>query len=89
MRRLRIIALIAAITMGIGIYYFLSLINKPEEITRIQVVVADVDIPENTVVSDSMLTVKNLPSEAVLHNSVKNPEDALGKVVNSDVLAGE
>jgi len=90
LKKLRIIALIAAVVVGIGLYYFLSFLNNSkDDIQRTSVVVAAVNIPENTTVEASMLTTNQIPVEAVLPNAVKSMDEAVGMLVNSTVLAGE
>ncbi|MEA4815937.1 MAG: Flp pilus assembly protein CpaB [Lachnospiraceae bacterium] len=90
MKKFKIIALIAAVVVGIGLYYFLSFLSNSEnEVQRTAVIVAAVNIPENTTIEASMLTTKEIPTEAVLSNAVKNMDEAVGMLVNSGVLAGE
>lgn len=89
MRKLRIIAFIAAVVAGFALYSFLNLVGKPAETPKTSVVVAAQDIPANTTVTEAMLAYSDIPNDAVLSGAVTDAKQVVGKVFNSDVLAGE
>ncbi len=89
MKKLKIVAALAAIAVAIGIYFFLNYLSKPEEVSTSTVLVAAVNIPEKTIVTVDMLLYKELPQEAILKNALTNPETVIGKMVNSDMFVGE
>ena len=89
MKRVRILALIAAVVAGIAIFIFLRSLNKPVEIPKSNVVVAAMDIPENTAIAEEMVKVISLPNEAVLANAVDDASLVVGKVFTSDMYTGE
>ena len=60
MKKLKLIALLAAVVVGVGLYQFLQEIKKPQETPHTTVVVAAVDIPENTQITEEMVTLKSI-----------------------------
>ena len=89
MKKIRMIALIAAVVLGFCVYKYLGVLNQPKEEPRTNVVVALVDIPENTTVTAEMVTVKAVLSESVLPNACTDVKSVEGMVMNSDMFAGE
>lgn len=89
MRKLKIIAIFAAVVAGIALYSFLNYLSKPTEVPKTTVVVAVQDIAANTTITKEMLSYSDIPTEAVLSDAVTDEQQAVGKVMKSDVLAGE
>lgn len=89
MKKLKLIALCAAVLAGLGIYYVLREAAKPTEVPRTSIVVAAVDIPENTLITEEMLTLTPVATEAVLNGALRDVRSAVGMVMASDVYAGE
>lgn len=89
MRKLKVVAILAAVVAGVALYSFLNLLSKPAEVPKTTVVVAAQDIAANTTVTEAMLTYSKLPTEAVLPNAEADLQQVVGKVLKSDVLAGE
>ena len=89
MNKLKLVALFAAILVGLGIYLFLAEAKKPQETPHTTVVVAAVDIPENTRITEEMLTTKSISDDSLLDNYIVDPQTVVGKVMTSDVFAGE
>ena len=89
MKKLKLIALFAAVLVGLGIYQFMKELGKPQETPRTQVVVAQKDIPENTQITADMITLRPVANEALLENHITDPESVIGLVMASDVFAGE
>ena len=89
MNKLKIVALLAAIVAGLGIFWFLSNTQEPQEAPHTTVVVAAVNIPENTQITAEMLTTKSISDDSLLANYIVDPQAAIGKVVTSDIYAGE
>ena len=54
MKKVKLIAVLAALAAAVCLYYFLSQASKPQEISKTSVVAAAADIPENTVVTADM-----------------------------------
>lgn len=84
-----IIALAAALVAALALYQLLKEISKPQETPRTDVVVAAVDIPENTEITADMVMLSPVATEALLPNVMKDPESVIGMVLSSDVYAGE
>ena len=89
MNKLKIVALLAAIVVGLGIFWLLSDTQEPQEAPHTTVVVAAVNIPENTQITAEMLTTKSISNDSLLANYIADPQAVIGKVVTSDVYAGE
>lgn len=89
MNKLRIVALLAAIVVGLGIFWFLSDAQEPQEAPHTTVVVAAVNISENTQITAEMLTTKSISNDSLLANYIADPQTVIGKVVTSDIYAGE
>ena len=75
--------------LGLASYQFLKEISKPVEIPRAKVLVAAVDIKENTILTSEMLLQKDIAIESLIQGCVQDPATVLGKVVTSDIYAGE
>lgn len=89
MKKIKWIALCAALIVGLGVYQFLKEVGKPQETPRTSVVVAAVDIPENTLVTADMVMLKPVATEALLPNHLRDTASVIGMVLSSDVYAGE
>ena len=89
MKRMKLIALAAAVVLGVCVYKFLGVISQPKEDPRTNVVVCVVDIPENTTITADMVKMEAVLTESVLPNSVTDLESVVGMVMNSDMYAGE
>ena len=89
MKKIKLIALIAAVIAALGLYQFLREIGKPAETPRTEVVVAAVDIPENTLITPEMVMLMQVATEALLPGHICELDSAVGMVLSSDVYAGE
>lgn len=91
MKKVKLIAIVSAVIVAVLIYNFLNELSKPTvvEITKAKVVVATQDIMPNIPITAEMLTVAEMPEEAVHLQSVKNTEDVVGKVTSSKIMLGE
>ncbi|MBT3319637.1 MAG: Flp pilus assembly protein CpaB [Clostridia bacterium] len=89
MRKIRIIAIFAAIITAVLVYFFLSNINKPNEVQTASVVTAKYNIAENIIISQDMLEVVELPSEAVHSSAAQSISEVVGKVSNGMIVENE
>ncbi|MBR5537199.1 MAG: Flp pilus assembly protein CpaB [Clostridia bacterium] len=89
MKKLKILALLAAVIVGLGVYRFMEELSKPQEVPHTSVVVAAVDIPENTQITAEMLRMQSISDDSLLKNYITDPQLAIGMVISSDVYAGE
>ncbi|MGN1025080.1 MAG: Flp pilus assembly protein CpaB [Faecousia sp.] len=89
MKKLKLIALFAAAIVGLGVYRFLQELNKPQEAPHTMVVVAAVNIPENTRITADMVTLRSISDDSLLANYMVDTESVIGMVMTGDVYAGE
>lgn len=89
MKKLKLAALFAAVLVGLGLYRFLQELQKPQEAPHTTVVVAAVDIPENTQITAEMVTLRSISDDSLLENYILDAESVIGMVLTSDVYAGE
>lgn len=89
MKKVKLIAVLAALATGVCLYFFLSRAAQPQETPKTNVVVAAADIAANTVVTADMLQYAAVPNEAVLTGAVTDMTSAVGKITDTEILAGE
>jgi pilus assembly protein CpaB len=63
--------------------------SQPVVGAPVPIVVALQDIPPLTVVTDTMLTVKNIPSDVAIIGAFSNPIDVVGQTAQVQITAGE
>lgn len=91
MKKVKILALVLAVITGFLLYNFLNSISKPvvTEVSKKTVVTAAADIFPDTLITSDMLKLKELPEESVHALAVNNIDEAVGKVADSIIIAGE
>lgn len=89
MKKLKLAALFAAVIVGLGLYQFLQEIKKPQQTSHTTVVVAAVDIPENTQITSEMVALKSVSDDSLLAHYILDTESVIGMVVTGDIYAGE
>lgn len=89
MKKVKLLALLSAVVTAVLLYFFLSSLGNETAIPQKEVITASVNIPPNTEITESMLSVTRLPEDAVHQNAIKDSKLALGKVSSSDIIAGE
>lgn len=89
MKKLKLAALFAAVLVGLGVYRFLQELQKPQEVPHTMVVVAAVDIPENTQITDEMVTLRSISDDSLLADYIVDTESVIGMVLTGDLYAGE
>ena len=89
MKRVKLVALIAGVIAALGVYFFLKEIGKPQEIPRTAVVVAVVDIAENTRITEDMVELRAVANEALQPNHLLETKSAVGLVASGEIFAGE
>lgn len=89
MKKLKLAALFAAVLVGLGLYRFLQELKTPQEAPHTTVVVAAVDIPENTRITAEMVTLRSISDDSLLENYILDPESVIGMMLTSDIYAGE
>lgn len=89
MKRIRIIAVIAALATAFALYLYLSSMKKPEAILRVPVVVAVKEIPEGIKITADMVTIKELPQEAIVSNAASRLDVVVGLISSCNVQPDE
>lgn len=89
MKKIRLLAFLAALATALGVYFFFQSTSKPVTTSKVNVVVAAADIPANTTITSEMVTLSELPTQAVLQNAVKEPSLVVGSVLNTPAVKGE
>ncbi len=89
MKRIRIIAVIAALFTALALYLYLSDLKKPETVKRVPVVVAAKEILEGQVITDDMVTIKQIPEEAVVSKAAYTLDAVVGTFSSTYVAPGE
>jgi pilus assembly protein CpaB len=94
-RLLLIFALVLGLLCAILVGVYLSGLNSSDTTpattatTTVPAVVALQDIPPLTVVTDSMLTVKNVPTDLAVLGAFTKPADVVGQTAQVQITAGE
>ena len=78
MKKMKVIALLAALILAFCVYAYLGELNAPHEEPRMNVVVCVVDIPENTTITSEMVEVRSVLAESVLPNAVTDINSVVG-----------
>lgn len=89
MKKLYITAAIFALLTALAVFGFTKKIENNSKISYTQIVVAAEKIPARTVVTTEMLTLKEIPAEAVHPYAIYNIEDAVGRLTDSKIEVGE
>ena len=89
MKRIYLIAMIMAVITAYAVYNFAEALENSSKVKTVSVVTAAETIPENTALTDEMLTVKQLPAEAVSEQAVKNIGDIRGCVAKEPLAKDE
>ena len=89
MKRIQILAVIAALLTVVMAYFFLGDLKKQAEVPKISVVESNVDIKAGTEITAEMVVMAELPHDAVTPNAVTEISAAVGKIANSDIYTGQ
>ena len=89
MKKIKIIALVAALVLAFCVYKYMGILSQPAELPRTNVVVCAVDVPANTTITAEMVKTEAIITESVLPNAVTDVSEVVGMVMNSDMVAGE
>ncbi|MGE4486014.1 MAG: Flp pilus assembly protein CpaB [Oscillospiraceae bacterium] len=86
---MKILALVSAVATALLLFIFLNSLNKPTDTIKTKVITAAADIPADTPITAEMLTVTELPAEAVLRGTLTDASQIQGKISESKIYAGE
>lgn len=92
MKRIYLIATVIAIIAGFATYLFANELKKNstiKDVEKSQVVIAAVDIKENTILTEAMFIVRDVPVTAVAPGSVNKISDVVGKMAVAPMYSGE
>ena len=91
MKKIKFLALVAAVIAAVLLYNFLNTLDEKAsvEVVKTGVVIASANIPPNTPITDDMLEIKQLPVEAAHTEAVVNEAAAIGKFSKYEIMAGE
>jgi pilus assembly protein CpaB len=89
MKKLIVIALIMAFITGLSVYLYADNLEKNFKVKTAPVVVAVIKIPKNTKITLDMITVKQLPKDAINSLSAKSLADVNGHVTLENMEVDE
>lgn len=89
MKKVKILALIAALLTASLLFIFLNSLSNHKEIEMTGVLVAAQYIPTDTPITQSMVTLSKLPNEAILTDALSDASLVVGKVAKSEIFIGE
>ncbi len=92
LRKLRVVVLpllVGLMTTSFVYVYIQRLESAGAIASRVDVVVVNADLPAKTLLTEEMLTVKQIPEEFVTAGVLSRREDAVGKVTTVALAAGE
>lgn len=89
MKKVKFLAFISAVATALLLYIFLNSLGRDKDTDKLMVFTAALDIPANTPISAEMLTMTELPVEAVVAGAISDSTKAIGKVCESKIFTGE
>lgn len=89
MKKVKVLALIAAVLTAILLFVFLNSLSNHNEIEKTGIFVAAQNITTDKPITQSMIKLSKLPNEAILTNTISDASLILGKVAKSEIVAGE
>lgn len=89
MKKVRLLALLAALATAVLLFLFFNSLGQTAELPKTGVYVAAERIPANVPIVETMLAVTQLPDEAVLPDAIKDLNNIIGKVARSEIMVGE
>ncbi len=89
MKKVKILALLAAIVTALLIFVFLSTLINVGDGNGVSIVSAAQDIPANTVITEEMLVMGEVPEGIVLPGALTKMSDAVGQTTLTDIIVGE
>ena len=89
MKKVKILAILAGGIAAILIFVLLSSIIKFGGADTSAIVTASTTIPANTMITENMLAISNIPTDAVLPGALTSISEAVGKTIKADLYMGE
>jgi len=92
-KKVIVMAILFSVFTSVLAYSYLSGLDQSSAATvvvnKTDVVVAASTIPENVIITEAMLTLMSLPSDAVHGDAAKSLEELVGFLSKSEIIAGE
>lgn len=89
MKKVKLLAFISAVATALLLYIFLNSLGRGKEAENLMVFTAALDIPANLPITAEMLSMTELPVEAVVSGAVSDSTKVIGKVCESKIFTGE
>ncbi len=94
MKKIYLIAAVAALAVGVATYLFASELKAtktepPVAEEKLKVLVAVEDIPQNTILTADMFETVNMPKSAVTYGTVSDANQVIGFMSTEKILKGE
>lgn len=89
MKKIQIIAILAALFTAITVYFFLGSIKEASKVPMVPIVVSSMEIKENTEIKSDMVKIISIAESAVTPNAVTKLEDVVGNIATRDIYIGE
>lgn len=89
MKRIYIIAIVSAVLAGITLFNFLNMVKKEAKVHFDTVIVTATDVEANTIITADMLTTKQVPTEGIHGQAVREANDAIGKIATEKLYRDE
>jgi pilus assembly protein CpaB len=91
MKKVKVLALVTAVIAAVLLYNFLNSLDKKAnvEVVKTGILMASVNIPPNTTITEEMVEITQIPVEAAHAESVVNEAAAVGKFSKYEITAGE
>lgn len=89
MKKVKLIALIAAVITALCLFLFLNSLSKSSGGPQVEVVSAAANISVNTVITADMVTLIKYPEKSVHPDAIKDTKLVVGKAAKSDIFIGE
>ncbi len=91
MKRVVLLALIAAICAGALLYSYLGQLEQQKQVQVVyeNVVIAATDIPAYSTITAEMITFKQMPEGSAHPYAARSIDEVIGYVTESDIIAGE
>jgi pilus assembly protein CpaB len=88
-KKVKILAILAGALAAILIFVLLSSVIKFGGAGTTEIVTASKTIVANTIITEDMLVVSDIPTDAVLPGAITTVSQAVGKTVKADLYEGE
>lgn len=89
MKKLIMVALLLSIITGFAVYQYATTLEKKSTVNGVSVVVSVIMIPKNTMITEEMVIVKQVPQNIVNELSVKSFDELKGLITKENIYPNE